>query len=83
MMSTLVTVALFVALTPGVLATLPPKSSKLVVAAVHGLLFAVLSPIVHRLLTGREHATNAKPSMDQKCPAGQTWSASEKKCLNA
>ncbi len=67
-MSTLVTVALFVVLTPGVLVTLPPKSSKLVVAAVHGLLFAVLSPIVHRLLTGREHVTN--PPTETVCPTG-------------
>lgn len=71
-MSMLVTVALFVALTPGVLVTLPPKSSKLVVAVVHGVLFAVLCPVVHRLLTGREHVTN--PVLHTKppppCPPG-------------
>ena len=34
--------ALFVVLTPGVLVTLPSKGSKLTVAVVHGLLFAVV-----------------------------------------
>ena len=33
-------VLLFVVLTPGVLLRLPPKGSKYVVAAVHGLVFA-------------------------------------------
>ena len=35
-------IALFVALTPGVLVTFPKGCSKLTVAAVHGLLFAVV-----------------------------------------
>ena len=34
-------VALFVVLTPGILLTLPPKSSKLTVAIVHGIVFAL------------------------------------------
>jgi hypothetical protein len=33
-------VVLFVVLTPGILLRLPPKGSKYVVAAVHGLVFA-------------------------------------------
>jgi hypothetical protein len=35
-------VLLFIALTPGVLLTIPPRSAKLTVAVVHGLVFAVL-----------------------------------------
>jgi hypothetical protein len=34
--------ALFVALTPGILLTLPAKGSKLVVAIVHAVLFAII-----------------------------------------
>ena len=34
--------ALFVLLTPGILLTLPPGGSKLTVAVVHGLVFAVV-----------------------------------------
>jgi len=34
-------VVLFVVLTPGVLLTLPPKGSKLTVAVVHGIVFAL------------------------------------------
>ena len=35
-------VLLFVALTPGVLLSLPPGGSKLVVAATHGVVFALV-----------------------------------------
>ena len=38
-------VALFVALTPGVLLSLPPKGSKMVVAATHAVVFAVVLSI--------------------------------------
>lgn len=34
--------ALFFLLTPGILVSLPPKGSKMVVAAVHALVFAVI-----------------------------------------
>jgi hypothetical protein len=63
---------LFVALTPGVLVTLPPRSSKLVVAATHGLLFAVVYHFTRhaaaRMLGGREGVdeTLKKKSGDKK-----------------
>jgi len=42
-------VLLFVLLTPGVLVTLPSKgSSKLTVAVVHGLVFALLYSLLHK-----------------------------------
>jgi hypothetical protein len=41
-------VLLFVALTPGVLLHLPSGGSKLVVAATHGVLFAVVYYLTHR-----------------------------------
>ena len=39
---------LFVALTPGVLLTLPKGGSKLVVAAVHGLVFAIVYYLTYK-----------------------------------
>ena len=39
---------LFVLLTPGILLTLPPKGSKLTVALVHGVVFAVLFCMAHK-----------------------------------
>jgi hypothetical protein len=39
---------LFVVLTPGVLLSLPPGGSKLVVAATHGLVFAVVYYLTHK-----------------------------------
>ena len=41
-------VLLFVAMTPGVLLHLPSGGSKLVVAATHGVLFAVVYYLTHR-----------------------------------
>lgn len=41
---------LFVVLTPGVLLTLPPNSSNIVVALVHGLVFAVVFLLTHKHL---------------------------------
>jgi len=39
---------LFVVLTPGVLLSLPPGGSKLVVAATHGLVFALVYCFTHK-----------------------------------
>jgi hypothetical protein len=51
-------VLLFVALTPGVLLRLPPGGSKLTVAAVHGVVFALVYHFTHHavgaMLGGRE-----------------------------
>ena len=43
--------ALFVALTPGVLLTLPSKGSKLTVAVVHGLVFAVVYHLTRKAVS--------------------------------
>jgi hypothetical protein len=47
---TLYVVLLFIVLTPGVLLTLPKGGSKLVVAAVHGLVFGVIYHFTHKLV---------------------------------
>jgi hypothetical protein len=46
----IVIVALFVALTPGILLSLPPKGSKLVVALTHGVVFAVVLKLIYKPL---------------------------------
>ena len=46
----IVFVLLFVALTPNILLSLPPKASKLTVAFTHGLIFAVVLTLVHKPL---------------------------------
>jgi hypothetical protein len=58
--------ALFVALTPGILLTLPTKGSKLTVAVVHGLVFAVVYHFTHKavfnyLYEGFAPVPRAKP----------------------
>lgn len=47
---TLYIALLFVLLTPNVLVRLPPTGSKLTVAAVHGLIFAVLFHFTHKFV---------------------------------
>ena len=41
---------LFMVLTPGILLTIPKGGSKLVVAAVHGLVFAVVYHFTHKMV---------------------------------
>ena len=41
---------LFFVLTPGVLLTLPPKSKKMMVAACHALIFAVIWGVTHKFV---------------------------------
>ena len=41
---------LFFVLTPGVLLSLPPKSSKMVVAATHAVVFALVFHLTHKLV---------------------------------
>jgi len=41
---------LFFVLTPGVLLSLPPKSGKLVVAATHAVVFAIVWHFTHKLV---------------------------------
>lgn len=47
----LVLAALFVVLTPSVLLRLPKNGSKMTVAVVHGLVFALIWSLSHRFLT--------------------------------
>jgi len=42
--------ALFFVLTPGILVTLPPKSSATVVALTHALVFALVYSLTHKMV---------------------------------
>ena len=71
---------LFVALTPGVLLRLPPGGSKLTVAAVHGVVFALVYHFTHHIVGGilyggKEGACNCKNGScgkDGKCNSCNT-----------
>jgi len=43
-------VALFYVLTPGILVSLPPKGSKMVVALTHAVVFAIVYSLVHKMV---------------------------------
>jgi hypothetical protein len=62
---------LFFVLTPGVLVSLPPRGSKLAVAATHALVFVVLYQLTHKMamkmalqLEGFQGNNMAPPSMN-------------------
>jgi len=61
---------LFFLLTPGVLLSLPPKSSKLVVAGTHAVVFALVYHFTHKMVWRmsmmREGATGSMPHVDPK-----------------
>ena len=57
------TFLLFFVLTPGILVTLPRKASKMVVAAVHAVIFAIVWTVTHKLVlhvVKREGMKNSK-----------------------
>lgn len=62
---------LFVALTPGVLLRIPPGGSKLVVAAVHGVVLALVwqctNKMVRRAVEGFASGAGASCSMNSDC----------------
>jgi len=73
--------ALFYVLTPGILLTLPPKGSKMVVAVTHAIVFAVVYGLVHKavLLTlypegfAEGSAEPSDPAFQACISAGGLW----------
>lgn len=68
-------VALFVVLTPGILVTLPSKgSSKLTVAVVHGIVFALLYSLLNKTVWNYlyEGFTSAPPKKPTAADAAAT-----------
>ena len=43
--------ALFYVLTPGILVSLPPRGSKMVVALTHAVVFAVVYALAHKMVS--------------------------------
>jgi|UniRef100_A0A6C0B6V9 mannose/fructose/N-acetylgalactosamine-specific phosphotransferase system component IIC len=70
---------LFVALTPGVLLRLPPGGSKLVVAATHGLVFALVYHFTHAAAWSVLYG--GKEGMEHHCKDGEHWDKDAKKCV--
>jgi hypothetical protein len=73
-------IILFVVLTPGVLVSLPPKSSKLIVAITHGFIFALVwvlvnkffgKPMLRKTVTFKEGVENIKPKVKESLVPGQ------------
>ena len=68
--------ALFVALTPGVLLTLPKGGARLTVAVVHGLVFAVVYHFTYKMVwrasvSGFQDMPPAMPAMGNMAPKKQ------------
>lgn len=59
-------VFLFVVLTPGILLRIPPKSSKLVVAVVHGLVFALVYCLTYKFVLNATYVENFQDVKDPK-----------------
>jgi hypothetical protein len=75
---TLFIAALFYALTPGILITLPPKGSKMVVALTHAVVFAVVYGLVHKavslMLYPEGFAESSDPAFQACIASGGIWS---------
>jgi hypothetical protein len=65
-------VALFVALTPGVLLRLPPGGSKLTVALVHGVVFALALQLTKGFVVGLLYGRREGMADTHSCPKGKT-----------
>ena len=77
----IVLILLFVALTPNILLSLPPKASKLTVAFTHGLVFAVVWTLIHKPLwrfgESMGHSMRME-GMATKCSADKDCKSPEK-----
>jgi len=56
---------LFVVLTPGVLLRLPPGGSKLTVAITHGVVFALVFHLTHKMVMDYLYGESFKPKVPQ------------------
>jgi hypothetical protein len=84
-------VVLFVVLTPGILLTLPPKGSKLVVAIVHAIIFAIILHFTYKQIKHliREGFTGgpipdcskASPTKFCTCPSGYQYLVDNNTCI--
>jgi len=75
-----VVVALFVALTPGVLLRLPPGGSKLTVAVVHGLVFAIALHFIYMNFFRPVVIMGVSEGFGTMCPTTTGMCANGKSC---
>ena len=57
---------LFVLLTPGVVVRLPPRGSKLTVAIVHGVIFAIVFHLTHKMVWRYIHRENFQAATEEE-----------------
>ena len=62
--------ALFFALVPGVLVTLPSQGSRLITAFVHAVIFAILHGCLAKMVKQMEFFENPDTRVDHPCPPG-------------
>jgi len=74
-------IALFVALTPGILLTLPPKGSKLVVAITHAIIFTLLFCMTYKTISRLEGFTPITDSANIVQPCVNGTSGANGTCL--
>jgi len=74
-------IALFVALTPGILLTLPPKGSKLVVAITHGIIFVLLFCMTYKTISRIDGFTPITDSANIVQPCQNGTSGANGTCL--
>ena len=62
--------ALFFALVPGVIVTLPSQGSRFTIAFVHAVIFAVLHGCLAKVVKQMEFFANPDTRVDHPCPPG-------------
>ena len=67
-------IVLFFALTPGVLLSLPPKSSKYVVALTHAVVFGLVYTLTHKHVWRLSHKMGHRDGFQEGINAGNTVS---------
>ena len=63
--------ALFFVLTPGVLLRLPPGGSKMMVAATHAVVFALVYSLMHKMVINMVHGREGFDSHSAGSPAAR------------
>lgn len=70
---------LFFVLTPGILLSLPPRGSKMMVAATHALVFSLIFVFTHKMLMKFSAMEGFKEGATKKKKAGKDGMKSMKK----
>ena len=76
-------VLLFFVLTPGVFVSLPPKGSKMVVAATHAVIFAVVFHFTHKMVwrLSKQYEGFQECTEDAQCADGRSCNTAKGECM--